>query len=201
MRMLCLAMAGAVWAWAGAASGGDADGSARLEACNPHDNAGAVCSLCGRKSFLVRKLYEGEHCDKFLYSTVELAVYSEEVANSHAQGTCLTYVIEGDGIDLTDNLDGDGNHLKLNGVHDIEQANHFMVQFHDDGWAYLKADLKENSAIRVTGVFGPYDPAYDTAHKDHTHDTVLSATRAPPRGGTRAAGEEIGVDKGGGSGG
>ncbi|MBP5787209.1 MAG: formylglycine-generating enzyme family protein, partial [Kiritimatiellae bacterium] len=139
----------------------DADGSARLAACNPHDNAGAVCSRCGRKSFLVRKLYDNRHWDKTRYSTVELAVYSEAAKNPDAQGCCLTYVTEGEAIDLTDNLDGDGEHAKLDGVHDIEQANHFMVPFNERGWAYLKADLQENGAIRVTGEFGPYNPSYE----------------------------------------
>ena len=132
---------------------------AKLAPCAPH--AVASCQWCGMKSFLVRKLFDGEHHGTNTYSTVELTVYSAAAANPDARGACLTYVIEGDGIDRTDNLDENGKRRTLDGIYDdIEQAHHFIATFDDKGWAYIKAGLKENSAIRVTGEFGPYDPAY-----------------------------------------
>ena len=131
---------------------------AKLAPCAPH--AVASCQWCGMKSFLVRKLFDGEHHGTNTYSTVELTVYSEVAKNPNARGSCLTYVIEGGGIDCTANVDENGQHAKLNGVYGIEQANHSMAVFNDAGWAYIKADLKENSTIRVTGTFGPYHPEY-----------------------------------------
>ena len=111
-------------------------------------------------SFVVEKLYDGDHSDKTNYSMVELAVYSSAAASADAQGACLTYVIDGDGIDRTDNLDAYGEHTELNGVVGISQANDYMVEFNADGWAYIKADLKEGSYIRITGVFGRFNPDY-----------------------------------------
>ncbi|MBQ6246991.1 MAG: SUMF1/EgtB/PvdO family nonheme iron enzyme, partial [Kiritimatiellae bacterium] len=133
-------------------------GWAKLTVCAPH--AVASCQWCGMKSFLVRKLFDGKYHGTNTYSTVELTVYSEAAKNPDARGSCLTYVIEGGGIDCTDNVDENGQRAKLNGVYGIEQANHSMAVFNDVGWAYIKADLKENSTIRVTGTFGPYQPEY-----------------------------------------
>lgn len=113
-------------------------------------------------SFQVKKLYDGAHSDRTKYSSVELAVYSAAAANPNAHGCVLTYVIEGEGVDTTENnQDSDGERLKLNGIYqDIPQVNHYMAKFNDQGWCYLKADLKEGSSIRITGEFGPYNPEY-----------------------------------------
>ncbi len=111
-------------------------------------------------AFLVRKLYDGEHSVRTDLSTVELAVYSAAAANPDAHGGCLTYLIEGEGIDITGNTDDNGERFKLNGIYDIAQQNHYMVEFDDAGWTRITAKLKEGGAIRVTGVFGPYNPEY-----------------------------------------
>ena len=113
-------------------------------------------------SFQVKKLYDGTYSDRTKYTSVELVVYSAAAANPNAHGCVLTYVIEGEGIDTTENnQDDDGEHLKLNAVYDIPQANHYMQRFNDNGWCYIKADLKEGSVIRVTGEFGPYNALYE----------------------------------------
>lgn len=112
-------------------------------------------------SFVVKKLYDGSHSDRTKYSTVQLAVYSEAAKNPDAHGACLTYVIEGEGEDLTDNLDEYGDHKRLNGIEQgIPQERHAMAEFSTDGWAIVTANLKEDSLIRVTGEFGPYNPSY-----------------------------------------
>lgn len=114
-------------------------------------------------SFQVKKLYDGEHSDRTKYSTIELVVYSAAAANPNAHGCVLTYVIDGKGKDMTENnQDSDGERRKLNGVFsNISQTNDYMATFDDKGWAYIKAELKEDSVIRVTGEFGPYNPEYE----------------------------------------
>lgn len=112
-------------------------------------------------SFAVKKLYDGDHSDRTKFSTVRLAVYSEAAKSPDAQGACLTYVIEGEGEDLTNNTDEYGDHIRLNGIEqDIPQTRHYMSVFNEDGWAYVDANLKEDSIIRVTGEFGPYNNSY-----------------------------------------
>lgn len=113
-------------------------------------------------SFQVKKLYDGAYSDRTNYTSVELVVYSAAAANPNSHGCVLTYVIEGEGIDTTqNNQDSDGERLKLNGVfQDIPQVNHYMAKFNDKGWCYVSADLKEDSVIRITGEFGPYNPEY-----------------------------------------
>lgn len=128
-------------------------------------------------TFRVKKLYDGDHSDRTKYSWVELAVYSEAATNPDAHGACLTYRIEGAGIDRTENTDSDGEHKKLNGIYsDISQANDYMATFDDKGWVYVKAELKEDSYIRITGEFGPYDPEYadDPTSIDGNRRKILS---------------------------
>jgi hypothetical protein len=131
-------------------------------------------------SFQVKKLYDGAHSDRTKYSLVELTVYSEAAANPDAQGACLTYRIEGDGIDETEyNQDDNGEHRKLNGVRsDISQNNDYMATFSDKGWVTIKAQLKEDSVIRITGEFGPYNAAYenDPTNPDHNRRKILSTS-------------------------
>ena len=129
-------------------------------------------------SFQVKKLYDGIHSDRTKYSLVELAVYSAAAANPDAHGACLTYLIEGDGIDMTENnQDNDGERRKLNGVkQDIPQNNHYMATFNDNGWAYVKAELKEDSLIRITGEFGPYNPEYEKQNEYENRRMVLSTS-------------------------
>ncbi|MBR3328527.1 MAG: hypothetical protein IKG22_14535 [Atopobiaceae bacterium] len=129
-------------------------------------------------SFQVKKLYDGTHSDRTKYSLVELAIYSAAAANPDAHGACLTYLIEGDGIDMTEyNQDSDGERRKLNGVkQDIPQNNHYMATFNDSGWAYLKAELKEDSVIRVTGEFGPYNAEYENQNEYGNRRMVLSTS-------------------------
>jgi hypothetical protein len=58
-------------------------------------------------------------------------------------------------------LDEYGDHKRLNGIEqDIPQVRHAMAEFSTDGWAIVTANLKEDSLIRVTGEFGPYNPSY-----------------------------------------
>ncbi len=129
-------------------------------------------------SFVVKKLYDGDHSDRTKYSLVELAVYSAAAANPDAHGACLTYLIEGDGIDETEyNQDSDGERRKLNGVkQDIAQNNHYMATFKDNGWAYIKAELKEDSLIRITGEFGPYNAEYEDQNEYGNRRMVLSTS-------------------------
>lgn len=128
-------------------------------------------------AFVVKKLYDGDHSDRTKYSTVELVVYSEAATNQDAQGACLTYVIEGEGIDKTDNKDEFGEHRKLNGIEsDIEQNNHYMAVFDSDGYARVKADLKEDSVIRITGEFGPYNPEYASENPEGNKRMILSTS-------------------------
>jgi hypothetical protein len=65
-----------------------------------------------------------------------LAVKASE--SPDASGGYLTYTIEGDGIDLTEGA------ATFNGQ--ISK-----VKFGDNGWCYIKANLKEGSSIRITG--------------------------------------------------
>jgi hypothetical protein len=112
-------------------------------------------------SFQVKKLYDGDHSDRTKYSTVKLVVYSEAAKNPDARGACATYQIAGEGIDRTNNTDSYGEHIKLNGIEQgISQENDYMVEFNSEGYAVIVADLKEDSLIRVTGEFGPYNPDY-----------------------------------------
>ena len=129
-------------------------------------------------SFVVKKLYDGNHSDRTKYSLVELAIYSAAAASPDSHGCCLTYLIEGDGIDETEyNQDSDGERRKLNGVkQDIPQNNHYMATFKDNGWAYVKAELKEGSLIRITGEFGPYDAEYETKNEYGNRRMVLSTS-------------------------
>ena len=129
-------------------------------------------------SFQVKKLYDGIHSDRTKYSLVELAVYSAAAANPDAHGACLTYLIKGDGIDMTENnQDNDGERRKLNGVkQDIPQNNHYMATFNDNGWAYVKAELKEDSLICITGEFGPYNAEYETQNEYGNRRMVLSTS-------------------------
>jgi hypothetical protein len=131
-------------------------------------------------SFQVKKLYDGAHSDRTKYSLVELTVYSEAAANPDAQGACLTYQIDGDGIDETEyNQDDNGEHRKLNGVRsNISQNNDYMATFSDKGWVTIKAQLKEDSVIRITGEFGPYNAAYenDPTNPDHNRRKILSTS-------------------------
>ena len=129
-------------------------------------------------SFQVKKLYDGIHSDRTKYSLVELAVYSAAAANPDAHGACLTYLIEGDGIDMTENnQDSDGERRKLNGIkQDIPQNNHYMATFNDNGWAYVKAELKEDSLIRITGEFGPLNAEYETQNEYGNRRMVLSTS-------------------------
>ena len=131
-------------------------------------------------SFQVMKLYDGAHSDRTKYSLVELTVYSEAAANPDAHGACLTYRIEGDGIDETEyNQDENGEHRKLNGVRsNITQNNDYMATFSDKGWVTIKAQLKEDSVIRITGEFGPYNADYenDPTNPDHNRRKILSTS-------------------------
>ena len=112
--------------------------------------------------FVVKKLYDGKLSDRTEYSPVELAIYSEAAKNPDAHGACVTYQIDGDGRDTTEyNQDSYGEHMRLNGVYDIDQVNDRMATFNDNGWCYIKADLKEGGLIRITGEFGPYNPEYE----------------------------------------
>ena len=124
--------------------------------------AAMVAAPCAEGAFQVKQLYhvDDRTSDRANHFDVELAVYYEVTTAPDAQGSCLTYVIEGNGIDCSDNLDEGGNHRTLNGVYDIEQANHPMVVFDEGGWATVKAKLSEKDVLRVTGVFGPYDPMF-----------------------------------------
>ena len=88
--------------------------------------------------FQVKKLYDGDHSDRTRYSTVELAVKASVSPN--ASGGYLTYKIEGEGKDLTEGRTANG-----------EQGS--KVSFGDNGWCYIKAELKEGSSIRITGEF------------------------------------------------
>jgi hypothetical protein len=118
-------------------------------------------------SFMVKKLYDGQFSDRTKYSTVEVKIYSEAATNADSKGCVVTYMIEG-GKDRTENVDTDGSRPRLNGVEDIQQANHYMAKFNDDGWCVLKADLQENGVIRITGEFGPYNPEFVGENgKDH----------------------------------
>ena len=131
-------------------------------------------------SFQVKKLYDGAHSDRTKYSLVELTVYSAAATNADAQGACLTYRIEGDGIDETEyNQDDNGEHRKLNGVRsDISQNNDYMATFNDQGWVTIKAQLKEDSVIRITGEFGPYNVDYenDPTNPDGNRRKILSTS-------------------------
>jgi hypothetical protein len=126
-------------------------------------------------SFQAKKLYDGNYSDRTEYSLVELTVYSAAAA-----GSCLTYRIEGDGIDETEyNQDDNGEHRKLNGIRSyIPQNNDYMATFNDQGWVTIKAQLKEDSVIRITGEFGPYSADYenDPANPDHNRRKILSAS-------------------------
>jgi hypothetical protein len=113
-------------------------------------------------SFQVKKLYDGDHSDRTRYSSVELTIHSAAAAHASGSGNVLTYRVLGDGVDTTSNVDGNGDHLRLNGVYDIPQANDYMVEFDPDGWAYITANLKEDSVISITGMFGPYDSGYES---------------------------------------
>ena len=86
--------------------------------------------------FQVKKLYDGDHSDRTRYSTVELAVKSS--VNPNASGGAITYTIEGEGRDLTENSEAYNEQVK-------------KVSFGTNGWCYIKADLKEGSSIRITG--------------------------------------------------
>ncbi|MBR3316400.1 MAG: hypothetical protein IKG21_01080 [Atopobiaceae bacterium] len=129
-------------------------------------------------SFVVKKLYDGDHSDRTKYSLVELAVYSAAAANPDAHGACLTYEISNDAIDMTEyNQDSDGERRKLNGVkQNIPQNNHYMATFNDSGWAYVKAELKEDSFIRITGEFGPYNAEYETQNEYGNRRMILSTS-------------------------
>ena len=131
-------------------------------------------------SFQVKKLYDGNHSDRTKYSLVELTVYSAAAANPDAQGACITYQIVGDGIDETEyNQDDNGEHRKLNGMRsDISQNNDYMATFNDQGWVTVKAQLKEDSVIRITGEFGPYNVDYenDPTNPDHNRRKILSTS-------------------------
>ena len=131
-------------------------------------------------SFQVKKLYDGDHSDRTKYSLVELTVYSAAATNPDAQGACLTYRIEGDGIDETEyNQDDNGDHRKLNGIRsDIPQNNDYMATFNDQGWVTIKAQLKEDSVIRITGEFGPYNADYenDPTNPDGNRRKILSTS-------------------------
>ena len=91
--------------------------------------------------FQVKKLYKGSFSDKTKKSTVELTIHSTDAVAAVKPGSALTYKIEGDGTDSTTNAE------TLNGDS--------MVKFDSNGWAYIKAELKEGSSIRITGMFGP----------------------------------------------
>lgn len=91
--------------------------------------------------FQVKILYNGSFSDKTKYSTVELTIHSTAAVSAVGEGSALTYKIEGGGTDSTENAG------TLNGDK--------MVEFDSNGWAYIKAGLKEGSSIRITGMFGP----------------------------------------------
>jgi len=91
--------------------------------------------------FQVKKLYDGDFSDKTKYSNVELTIHSTEAVTAVKAGSALTYTIEGGGTDSTENA-GTLNDGK-------------MVEFDSNGWAYIKAELKEGSSIRITGILGP----------------------------------------------
>lgn len=86
----------------------------------------------------VKKLYDGAHSDRTRLSTVELAVHCSVSPN--ASGGALTYVIEGGGADLRN---GEDNPDYSADVH--------TVQFNNNGWCYITANLKEGSSIHITG--------------------------------------------------
>ena len=91
--------------------------------------------------FQVKKLYDGNFSDKTKYSTVKLTIHSTEAVTAVKEGSALTYTIEGGGTDSTQNA------KTSNGVN--------MVEFDSNGWAYITAELKEGSSIRITGMLGP----------------------------------------------
>jgi hypothetical protein len=114
-------------------------------------------------SFIVTKLYDGDHSDRTKLSHVKVAVYSEAAKSEDAWGCCLTYRIEGGGVDRTNNTNDYGAHAKLDGVNrNLPQENDFMVVFDHDGWAYIEAELKEDSYINITGEFGPFSSDWPT---------------------------------------
>ena len=130
-------------------------------------------------AFQVKKLYDGAYSDRTKYTRVELVIYSAAAANPDSQGMVVTYRIDGEGIDATENnQDTDGEHMRLNGIYDdIAQVSDCMQRFNDNGWCYIKANLKEGSSIRITGVFGPYDAAYaDKAPNGKDRRETLSTT-------------------------
>jgi hypothetical protein len=85
--------------------------------------------------FQVKKLYSGSFSDKTKESTIELTIHPTEAVTAVEEGSVLTYRIEDDGISRTENDS--------------------MVTFDSNGWAYINAELKEGSAIRITGMYGP----------------------------------------------
>jgi hypothetical protein len=131
-------------------------------------------------AFQVKKLYDGAYSDRTKYTQVELVIYSAAAAMSDQHGMVVTYRIEGEGIDTTENnQDSDGEHTKLNGIYDdkVTQVSDYMQKFDDSGWCYIKADLKEGSSIRITGEFGPYDATYaDQAPNGKDRRETLSTT-------------------------
>ena len=131
-------------------------------------------------AFQVKKLYDGAYSDRTKYTLVELVIYSAAAAMSDQHGMVVTYRIEGEGIDTTENnQDSDGEHTKLNGIYDdkVTQVSDYMQRFDDSGWCYIKADLKEGSSIRITGEFGPYDATYaDQAPNGKDRRETLSTT-------------------------
>lgn len=112
--------------------------------------------------FQVKKLVSGTYGDKTKLFRVKLTIHDAASTAPDSQGCCVTYQIEGDGVDQTDNVDtATGARRTLNGVPNVAQASHNIAIFDSEtGNAVIEADLKEGSIIRVTGVFGPYSDSY-----------------------------------------
>lgn len=121
--------------------------------------------------FVVKKLIDGTYGDKTKLFPVELKVHNAATTADNAKGACITYVIEGEGVDDTENLDDHGQHKTLDYVYGIPQSAHRMAEFDpDSGEAIIKAELKEGSIIRVTGVFGPYAADYVPEGSENAND-------------------------------
>lgn len=124
--------------------------------------------------FVVKKLVSGTYADKTKLFHVKLTVHDETAMSGSAQGACLTYVIEGGGVDQTEsNLLNDGSHKRLDYIYNAPQVADNIAEFDPaTGNATIEADLKEGSSIRVTGVFGPYAVDYepDVAHGEDPND-------------------------------
>lgn len=111
--------------------------------------------------FVVKKLVDGDYADKTKLFPIKLEVYSEATTAPDAQGACITYQIQGGGVDNTDNYDEYGDHKTLTGIFDIPQATDNMAVFDaETGIATIDAELKEGSSIVITGVFGPHHASF-----------------------------------------